>query len=57
MAWYPGMEGGTAMGDILFGDFNPCGKVPVVFPKSEDQLPFFDKHAIWIWIKLYNIFI
>ncbi len=45
MAWYPGMEGGTAMGDILFGDFNPCGKVPVVFPKSEDQLPFFDKHA------------
>jgi beta-glucosidase len=45
MAWYPGMEGGTAMGDILFGNFNPCAKIPVVFPKSEDQLPFFDKHA------------
>ncbi len=45
MAWYPGMEGGTAMGDVLFGDFNPCGKLPVVFPKSEDQLPFFDKNA------------
>jgi beta-glucosidase len=45
MAWYPGMEGGTAIGDILFGNFNPCAKLPVVFPKSEDQLPFFDKHA------------
>ena len=45
MAWYPGMEGGTAMGNLLFGDFNPCAKLPVVFPKSEDQLPFFDKHA------------
>ncbi|MFX1453705.1 MAG: beta-glucosidase, partial [Promethearchaeota archaeon] len=45
MAWYPGMEGGTAIGVILFGDFNPCGKLPIVFPKSEDQLPFFDKHA------------
>ena len=45
MAWYPGMEGGTAMGEILFGEFNPCAKLPVVFPKSEDQLPCFDKHA------------
>ena len=45
MVWYPGMEGGTAIGDILFGNFNPCAKLPVVFPKSEDQLPFFDKHV------------
>ena len=45
MAWYPGMEGGTAIGDILFGECNPCAKLPVVFPKSEEQLPFFDKHA------------
>ncbi len=45
MAWYPGMEGGTALGDILFGECNPCAKLPVVFPKSEKQLPFFDKHA------------
>jgi beta-glucosidase len=45
MAWYPGMEGGKAMGDIIFGDFNPCAKLPVVFPKSENQLPFFDKYA------------
>ncbi|MFW9875739.1 MAG: beta-glucosidase [Candidatus Thorarchaeota archaeon] len=42
MAWYPGMEGGTALGEILFGDINPSGKLPAVFPKSEDQLPFFD---------------
>jgi beta-glucosidase len=45
MAWYPGMEGGTAIGEVLFGDLNPSGKLPVVFPKSEEQLPFFDKHA------------
>ncbi|MBA7511692.1 Thermostable beta-glucosidase B [subsurface metagenome] len=45
MAWYPGMEGGTAIGEIIFGKFNPCGKLPIVFPKSEDQLPFFDKYA------------
>lgn len=43
MAWYPGMEGGTAIGEILFGDFNPCGKLPLTFPKSSDQLPYFKK--------------
>jgi len=41
MAWYPGMEGGTAIGEILFGDVNPSGKLPLTFPKSEDQLPFY----------------
>ncbi|TFG05273.1 MAG: glycosyl hydrolase [Promethearchaeota archaeon] len=45
MAWYPGMEGGTAMGKILFGDINPCGKLPIIFPKTEAQLPFYQKHA------------
>jgi beta-glucosidase len=45
MAWYPGMEGGTAIGKILFGETSPSGKLPLVFPKSEDQLPFFDKTA------------
>jgi len=45
MAWYAGMEGGNALADILFGKVNPCAKLPCVFPKSEDQLPFFDKHA------------
>jgi beta-glucosidase len=42
MLWYPGMEGGTAFGEILFGDTNPSAKLPAVFAKSEDQLPFFD---------------
>ena len=54
MAWYPGMEGGKAIGEILFGDFNPCAKLPVVFPKSEDQLPFFDKHATSIEYGYYH---
>lgn len=45
MAWYPGMEGGNAIADILFGKVNPCAKLPCVFPKSESQLPFFSKRA------------
>jgi len=45
MAWYPGMEGGTALGEIIFGDTNPSGKLPMVFPKFPEQLPFFDKSA------------
>ena len=45
MAWYPGMEGGNALADILFGKVNPSAKLPCVFPKSESQLPLFDKRA------------
>ncbi len=45
MAWYPGMEGGNALADILFGKFNPCGKLPLTFPASNEQLPHFDKKA------------
>jgi beta-glucosidase len=45
MTWYPGMEGGSALGEILFGDVNPNGKLPISFPRSTDQLPFFDKSA------------
>lgn len=39
MAYYPGMEGGTAIGQILFGDVNPSGKLPFVIPKNEKDLP------------------
>ena len=37
--WYPGMEGGRAVADVLFGDVSPAGKLPLTFPKSLDQLP------------------
>lgn len=42
MAYYPGMEGGTALGEILYGDVNPSGKLPFVIPEKEDQLPQVD---------------
>jgi beta-glucosidase len=44
--WYPGMEGGRAVADILFGDISPAGKLPVTFPKSLDQLPAFDDYSM-----------
>jgi len=45
MAWYPGMEGGNALADILFGDVNPSGKLPIVFPDSIEQLVPFDNRS------------
>ena len=38
-AWYPGIGGGQAIANLLFGTVNPSGKLPITFPKSEDQLP------------------
>lgn len=39
-AWYPGSLGGTAVADVLFGDYNPGGKLTVTFPKTVGQIPF-----------------
>lgn len=45
VAWYPGMEGGRALAEIIFGEVNPSGKLPVTFPEDNGQLPHFDKRA------------
>jgi beta-glucosidase len=45
-AWYPGEEGGTALADVLFGDYNPAGRLPVTFYKSVAQLPPFDDYRM-----------
>lgn len=39
-AWYPGSQGGTAIAEALFGDYNPGGKLTVTFPKTVGQIPF-----------------
>ena len=44
--WYPGEEGGTALADVLFGDYNPAGRLPVTFYKSVDQLPPFEDYSM-----------
>lgn len=44
VAWYPGEQGGSAIADILFGDYNPSGKLPITFPKSLEQLPPYDNN-------------
>ncbi|MDR1743406.1 MAG: glycoside hydrolase family 3 C-terminal domain-containing protein [Dysgonamonadaceae bacterium] len=43
-AWYPGQAGGTAIADVLFGDYNPAGRLPVTFYKGIDQLPDFENY-------------
>lgn len=45
-AWYGGEQGGEAVADIIFGDYNPSGKLPVTFYKSADQLPDFEDYRM-----------
>jgi beta-glucosidase len=54
MLWYPGMEGGHALAEILLGRVNPSGKLPLVIPKRAEDLPFFDKDASEIEYDLWH---
>lgn len=45
-AWYPGEAGGTAVADVLFGDYNPAGRLPVTFYRSVDDLPDFSDYTM-----------
>ena len=45
-AWYPGQEGGTAVANVLFGDYNPSGKLPVTFYKNSNQLPDYEDYSM-----------
>jgi len=45
-AWYPGQAGGTAIANVLFGDYNPSGRLPVTFYKNVNQLPDFEDYSM-----------
>lgn len=43
-AWFPGTEGGHALADVLFGDYNPAGRLPITFPRNVGQVPIYYAH-------------
>ncbi|MGB7296869.1 MAG: glycoside hydrolase family 3 C-terminal domain-containing protein, partial [Candidatus Aminicenantales bacterium] len=45
-AWYPGQAAGTAISDVLFGEYNPAGRLPVTFYRATEDLPPFDDYAM-----------
>ncbi len=54
LAWYPGMEGGTALARLLFGEVSPSGKLPLTIPRDVAELPFFDPYAREIEYGIYH---
>ena len=68
-AWYPGQAAGDAIADIIFGDYNPAGRLPVTFYQSVNDLPPFEQYemtnqtyryfkrrtavSFWLWFELY----
>ncbi|KAA6343626.1 Xylan 1 4-beta-xylosidase [termite gut metagenome] len=45
-AWYPGEQGGTAIAEVLFGDYNPAGRLPLTYYTSLDELPAFNDYQV-----------
>jgi len=54
MLWYPGMAGGAALADVLFGRVNPSGRLPFSVPRRSEDLPFFDRDATRITYDLWH---
>ncbi len=54
MAYYPGMEGGTALARIIYGDVNPSGKLPFVIPKKDSDLPEVNWNSTSQWYDYYH---
>lgn len=54
MTWYPGQMGGHAIAELLFGDANPSGKLPISFPKDLGQLPAFDNESLEVTYEYFH---